>query len=613
MTKNKSFEFTPLNNSQKIDDENKFPVPETRYFKTKETFDIAIGKDFIDYANKTTARGQKFLVGLAHGQSPAGAYEYILEHYHEIRRSALIRFSFTNSRLKRQRGLEGVMDARALLTKMLRKGLITKDQILGRSLNREDIERYAIGFNEKLKAYLEQNNKTGFDYVFLSFDPTGRVAAVSRNSKAFDSNELVVLVDDLGEKELTGTPNFLRQAKRIAFLATKSDKRRPLAWLYYRWGKANESPSFLRHIDQVKERMTVFIDDQALTWPQIEIVRQTPYGMSRIRLDFAKTYNPEAAEKLPVVLLIHGFLGLNSFDGILTALPTQDYIAAAMHYGSIPHDLPPKLYSEHVVKNIDAVISYFGSKGHPVYIFDHSMGNTYFMMLDRDYDKLLGVKKYLCGRIGANPFFCEHAKHAFVGFLDNVLLPAVSFRKNAGGKTMLMALRRLVPLDTKKGVRRRGIKLTNWLIRKDSVMRERIWQAVKERILYLMTNLESVPHLDRIPIERALSRLPAKVFAIQVHAALLESKTHDKQKSMENMAKHNIPILILKSEKDVIARFAPQLHKTPNVTVIDVTNLEEKDLFREHLYHMVNPEKTTTTIINFIRRVEAEKTRNLYK
>ncbi|MBL4650570.1 MAG: 6-phosphogluconolactonase [Aureispira sp.] len=607
MTKNKSFEFTPLPHSQKIRNTSDLAVPETLYFTTKEAFDQAVGQDFIDYANKITEQGQKFLVGLAHGQSPAGAYEYILEHYHEIRRSSLIRFTFTNSRLKRQRGLEGVIDARAFLTKMLRKRLITKDQILGRGLSRDDIEQYTIGFNNSLKSYLKEHNKVGFDYVFLSFDPTGRVAGVSRKSKAFGSDELVIIVDDLGEKEITGTPSFLAKAKRIAFLATKSDKRRPLAWLYYRWGKANESPSFLRHIDNVEKRMTVFIDDQALTWPQIKIVRQTTYGESTIRLDFSKPYDENAAEKLPVVLLIHGFLGLNSFDGILAAMPTHQCIGAAMHYGSIPYDLPPKLYSDHVVKNINEVVTYFGEKGHSVYIFDHSMGNTYFLLMDRDYKSLPGIQKYLCGRIGANPFFAEHAKHAFIGFLDNVLLPAVSFRKNTGGKAMLMTLRHLVPFDTRKGVRNRGINLTDWLIRKDSATRERIWQAAKERILYIMTNLDSVPHLDRVPIERALSRLPAKVFAIQVHAALLESKSHDKQTSMKNMEKYNVPILILKSEKDAIAKFPDQLHQTPNVTVVDVTDENATDLFREHLYHMVNPEKATNIIIDFVERVEAQR------
>lgn len=602
MTKNKSFEFKPLFSSQKIDDTTGYQVPETRYFRTQEAFDKAVGQDFIDYANKITDRGQKFLVGLAHGQSPAGAYQYIFEHYQEIRRSSLIRFSFTNSKLKRQRGLEGVMDAQRLLTKMLRRGLINKDQILGRSLDREDIEHYAEGFNNKLKTYLKKNNKQGFDYVFLSFDHKGKVAGVSRNSTAFDSEEPVVIVkdNDSGELEITGTPNFLSKAKRIAFLATKAEKRRPLAWLYHRLGKPNESPSFLRHIDRVRDRMTVFIDDRALTWPQVKLVRQTPYGPSTIRLDVAEPYEETEGDKRPVILLIHGFLGLNSFDGILTALPTTKYIGAALHYGSIPHDLPFQLYSQHVVKNIDLVVQHFGERGHPVYIFDHSMGNTYFMLMDRDFDKLSGIKNYLCGRIGANPFFCEHAKHANIGFLDTVLLPAVKFRNNISGKTMLYTLRRVLPFDTRKGLRRRGLLFTEWLISKKSNVRERLWMAAKERIMHVMRNLDALPHLDRIPIERALHRLPVKLFAIQVHAAMYESISHDGQTSMANMAKHNVPILILKSKRDAIAKFVPRLHKTHNVNVIDVTNAEEKDLFREHLYHMANPRKATKIISNFI-------------
>lgn len=606
MTKKKSFEFNPLFSSQKIDNTT-FPVPETRYFRTQEAFDKAVGQDFIDYANKITDRGQKFLVGLTHGQSPAGAYQYIFEHYHEIRRSSLIRFSFTNSKLMRQRGLKGVMDAQRLLTKMLKRGMIKKDQILGRSLNREDIESYAEGFNNNLKDYLKQHNKEGFDYVFLSFDPKGKVAGVARNSTAFQSEEPVVIVkdNDSGELEITGTPHFLSKAKRIAFLATKADKRRPLAWLYHRLGKVDESPSFLRYIEDVNKRMTVFIDDKALTWPQVELVRQTPYGPSTIRLDVAQPYDEHAEEKKPVVLLIHGFLGLNSFDGILTALPTHKYIGAAMHYGSIPHDLPFQLYSQHVVKNIDRVVQYFGEKGHPVYIFDHSMGNTYFMLMDRDFDKLPGIKNYLCGRIGANPFFAEHAKHANIGFLDSVLLPAVKFRNNISGKTMLYTLRRVLPFDTKKGVRRRGLIFTEWLIRKKSTVRERLWVAAKARIMHIMRNLESLPHLDRIPIERALNRLPAKLFAIQVHAALRESFSHDGQTSLANMAKHRVPILILKSKKDAIAKFVPRLHRTANVNVIDVTNPEETDLFREHLYHMANPRKTTKIISHFIDSNEA--------
>jgi hypothetical protein len=109
--------------------------------------------------------------------------------------------------------------------------------------------------------------------------------------------------------------------------------------------------------------MTVFVDDKALTWPVIEVKRETPYGISNIVIDLANPYKENAKEKLPVVLLIHGFLGLNSFDGLLTSIPSKKYIAAAMHYGSIPTDLPVDDYSEHVAKNIDAVVDFFGSKG----------------------------------------------------------------------------------------------------------------------------------------------------------------------------------------------------------------------------------------------------------
>jgi len=171
---------------------------------------------------------------------------------------------------------------------------------------------------------------------------------------------------------------------------------------------------------------------------------------------------------------------------------------------------------------------------------------------------------------------------------------------------MLITLRRLVPLDSRKGVRKRGVKLTDWLIRKDSTMREQIWQAAKDQIIHLMTNLESVPHLDRIPIERALSRLPAKIFVIQIHSALKESESHDKQKNLSNMLKYDIPILIIKSDRDSIAKYAPELHQTHNVTVLDVTNKKEKDLFREHLYHMVNPVSATKIMMDFVDKNEAK-------
>ena len=74
------------------------------------------------------------------------------------------------------------------------------------------------------------------------------------------------VVHDRKEKELTIAPWFLLKTKRVAFLATKSDKRRALAWLFYRWGRHDESPSFLRYIPDVEKVMTVFIDNKAMTW-----------------------------------------------------------------------------------------------------------------------------------------------------------------------------------------------------------------------------------------------------------------------------------------------------------------------------------------------------------
>lgn len=582
-------------------------VPNTKYFLTTEQFNKGVGTHFIKHANRTLEKGQKFMVGLSHGQSPAGAYQYIFEHYSELKNPENILYTFVNSPSNRQRGLEDIMDAREFVKKLFRNRLITREQIIGYSFNHESMEAYVADFNQSVSAYLKEHNKEGFDYVFLSCNPRGMVAAIERKSTAFNSTDIAVVVDSNKQKKITGTPYFLMRSKRIAFLATKADKRRPLAWLYAIDAKPNESPGFLRYIPSVQKRMTVFVDDKALTWPQIEVKRETPYGISTIRVDTANTYKENAKEKLPVVVLIHGFLGLNSYDGLLSILPSHLYIAAAMHYGSIPNDLPPSEYSHHIASNIDAVVDYFGSKGHPVYIYDHSMGNIYFMMIDRELNKYPGVKKYLRGRIGANPFFGEEAKHATIGFLDNVILPALKHIKGLAAKTMLVTLRGVIPMDSKNGVRKRGIQLSDWLISKESNMRERIWAAAKERILYLMTNMDSLPHLNRIPIERALNRLPAKVFAIQTHSALEQSIVFDKQKGLVNIPNKNIPVLILKSERDGVARFVPRIYEGKNIEVMDVTNHNEYDLFREHLFHMAHPHRTTRIIDEFIKRIEEEK------
>jgi 6-phosphogluconolactonase/glucosamine-6-phosphate isomerase/deaminase len=587
--------------------ETPFTAPDTKYFHTRKEFDRAVAKDFIKNANKVLEKGEKFLVGLSHGQSPAGAYQYIFDNYSDIVKPENIIYTFVNSQFQSQRDLTGVTDASSFIRKLYKAGYIKRQQILGSAISRQSLDSYTKEFNATISKYMLDLNKEGLDYVFLACNPEGRVAGIERTSKAFDSKELAVLVSYKKDKEMTVTPHFLKQSKRIAFLATKADKRRPLAWLYATNGKENESPSFLRHIDKVEKRLTVFIDDKALTWPQLEVIRETPYGPSVIRVDTANAYKPNAKEKLPVVVMVHGFLGLNSFDGLLSTLPSQKYIAAAMHYGSIPNDLPPSEYSYHIAKNIEAVVDYFGENGHPVYLFDHSMGNIYFMMIDRELNKFPAIKKHLRGRIGANPFYGEEAKHALLGFLDTVILPSISPKQSLRVRTMLIALRSVIPFDTKSGVRKRGINLSDWLIKKDSEMREKIWAASKERILELMTNMDSLPHLNRIPIENALNRLPAKVFAIQTHSALEQSIVFDKQQGLQNFPKYNIPVLILKSENDGVAKYVPRFYVGRNIEVMDVTNVNEHDLFREHLFHMVYPEKTTQIIDNFIERTEVSR------
>lgn len=582
-------------------------APETRYFKTQQQFNEAVGKDFIKYANSNTLKNNNFIVGLSHGQSPIGAYEYILEHYAEIKNTKNIFYSFINSPLKSQEGLSGVMNTNLFLKSLLRKGYITLDQVIGRNVHDDSMVEDAVAFNRDVNIFLHENKKQGFDYVFLAFNPKGRIGGIERKSKAFDSEEVAVIVTINKEKELTTTPYFLSQSKRIAFLATKSDKRRPLAWLFSTYGVPNESPSFIRHLDNVRERVTVFINDMALTWPEIELKRETPYGTSNIILDLVNPYKANAKEKLPVIILLHGFLGLNSFDGLLTSISTSKYIAAAMHYGTIPSDLPIEEYSEHVVKNINTVVEFFGDNGHPVYIFDHSMSNIYFLMIDKNINEYPAIKKYLCGRIGANPFFGEESKHALLGFLDNVIIPSMSFAGNALEKTFMIALRRVIPFDPKYSVRRRGIELAERLIKKDSTNRSLLWNAMKQRIVHLMTNMDSLPQLNRIPIERALNKVPAKIFAIQCYSALKESKIFDRQIGLVNLSKR-IPILILKSERDGVAKFVPRLYQGKNIEIIDITNATEHDLFREHLYHMVNPKRTANIIEEFISKTE--ETRN---
>lgn len=587
-----------------------YAAPDTRYCKTQEEFNIAVGKDFIKHANQLTQKKQKFLVCLSHGQSPVGPYKNIVDFYQKIKNPEYIYYTFLNSPLKSQEGLEGVFTSSEFLKSLMRKGFIKKEQVLGRNIDEDKVEESLKTLNNTIELFLKENNKKGFDYVFLASNPKGRIGGIERNSKAFDSSEIYTIVMLGKEKEITATPQFLLQSNRIAFLATKSDKRRPLAWLYSTTGKPNESPSFIRHIKQVKSKLTVFMDDQALTWPMVEVKRDTPYGVSNIKIDLANPYKENAKEKLPVILLIHGFLGLNSFDGLLTCIPSTKYIAGAMHYGTIPTDLPPNSYSNHVTRNIEAAVEYFGSKGHPVYIFDHSMGNIYFLIIDQHLEDYPGIKKYLCGRIGANPFFGEEAKHALIGFLDEVILPSMTlFGKNLPEKSFLLTLRTVIPIDLKENVRKRSINLLKTLISQESHRTKGIWKAMKERVLVLMTNMDSLPDLNRIPIEKALNKVPVKVFAIQSHSAFRESYAFDKQVGLVNIPQNNIPVMILKSERDGIAEYVSRLYKGKGIEVLDVTNYQEKNLFREHLYHMVHPQYTAKLIDEFITRAEQTRTK----
>ena len=87
-----------------------YTAPDTKYFKTKVDFDKAVSKDFVFHANKSLSKGKKFLVGLSHGQSPAGAYQLIVQFFSKIKNKQNVYFTFVNSPLKSQENLEDVFD-----------------------------------------------------------------------------------------------------------------------------------------------------------------------------------------------------------------------------------------------------------------------------------------------------------------------------------------------------------------------------------------------------------------------------------------------------------------------------------------------------------------------
>jgi hypothetical protein len=85
---------------------------------------------------------------------------------------------------------------------------------------------------------------------------------------------------------------------------------------------------------------------------------------------------------------------------------------------------------------------------------------------------------------------------------------------------------------------------------------------------------------------------------------LLDSKDFDHQEGLINMSKNNIPVMILKSERDSVAKFVPRLYTGKGCEIIDITDKNENDLFREHLYHMVCPIETSAYIQDFIDKIE---------
>ena len=227
-------------------------------------------------------------------------------------------------------------------------------------------------------------------------------------------------------------------------------------------------------------------------------------------------------------------------------------------------------------------------------------------MQDKNLDKLQGIKKYLKGRIGINPFFAEEAKHASLGFLDYVIIPALRFKTSPGWKTAVMATRALMPLDTKRGARKKGIKVTKYLIKENGKDNNTVWVSLKERILQILTTMDSLPFVNIIPLKNALSRLNSKLFAIQIYSALTDYYDFDGQEGLQNFDETKLPILIIKSERDAVAKFVPRLYSGENVEILDVTRYNEKNLFREHLYHMLYPKKTVEIVSEFISKVEAK-------
>jgi hypothetical protein len=138
-----------MDNTAYNDYKGAYRSPQIKYQKSRKEFDIAVGEDFIQSANKFhSKKEERYLVGLSHGQSPSGAYTYILENYSRIKRPDLIRYTFINTPSKRLSKSINYLDANAFLHELQDRKLLEKENVLGSSLHVSNIEEYSVEFNK---------------------------------------------------------------------------------------------------------------------------------------------------------------------------------------------------------------------------------------------------------------------------------------------------------------------------------------------------------------------------------------------------------------------------------------------------------------------------------
>ena len=104
-------------------------------------------------------------------------------------------------------------------------------------------------------------------------------------------------------------------------------------------------------------------------------------------------------------------------------------------------------------------------------------------------------------------------------------------------------------------------------------------------------------------VQLASVRVVTEVALARAKLARLESF----RRNLSATIVQQIPILVIKSERDAVAKFDASIHQTDNIMVLDVTNPKETDLFREHLFHMAHPIKATKIISDFVDKIEKNR------